>query len=100
MDPITKFLGDSLKLDQWKFTTAEDSFETSLPGVFAAGDVRADPTKQLGSAVGAGMAELLMVRHFLRVLPWAPPPVIGRPERGWSLPVAAAFPGPTNRRTP
>jgi thioredoxin reductase (NADPH) len=39
--------------------------ETSMPGVFAAGDVRAGSTKQLGSAVGDGIAALLMVRRRL-----------------------------------
>jgi thioredoxin reductase (NADPH) len=39
--------------------------ETSMPGLFAAGDVRAGSTKQLGSAVGDGIAALLMVRRHL-----------------------------------
>jgi thioredoxin reductase (NADPH) len=33
--------------------------------VFAAGDVRSGSTKQLGSAVGDGIAALLMVRRYL-----------------------------------
>jgi hypothetical protein len=37
----------------------------SVHGVFAAGDVRAGSTKQLGSAVGDGIAALLMVRRCL-----------------------------------
>jgi thioredoxin reductase (NADPH) len=40
---------------------------TSLPGVFAAGDVRSVATKQLGSAVGDGIAALLMTRRYLEV---------------------------------
>jgi thioredoxin reductase (NADPH) len=39
--------------------------ETSMPGVFAAGDVRSGSTKQLGSAVGDGIAALLMTRRYL-----------------------------------
>jgi thioredoxin reductase (NADPH) len=39
--------------------------ETSLAGVFAAGDVRSGSTKQLGSAVGDGIAALLMTRRYL-----------------------------------
>jgi thioredoxin reductase (NADPH) len=39
--------------------------ETSIPGVFAAGDVRAGSTKQLGSAVGDGITALLMARRRL-----------------------------------
>ncbi|MEE8338263.1 MAG: glutaredoxin domain-containing protein [Dehalococcoidia bacterium] len=43
-----------------------ETFESSMPGVFAAGDVRAGSTKQVGAAVGEGIAALLMVRNFLR----------------------------------
>ncbi len=37
-----------------------------MPGVFAAGDVRSGSTKQLGSAVGDGIAALLMTRRYLQ----------------------------------
>lgn len=47
------------------FIKTEESFETSLPGVFAAGDVRAGSTKQLGAAIGEGVTALLMVRRYL-----------------------------------
>ena len=36
-----------------------------MAGVFAAGDVRSGSTKQLGSAVGDGIAALLMSRRYL-----------------------------------
>jgi thioredoxin reductase (NADPH) len=38
-----------------------------MSGVFAAGDVRSGSTKQLGSAVGDGIAALLMTRRYLEV---------------------------------
>ena len=41
------------------------TMETSVAGVFAAGDVRSGSTKQLGSAVGDGIAALLMTRRYL-----------------------------------
>ncbi len=74
LDPNTSFLRGSVDLDQWGFIVA-DHFETSLPGVFAAGDCRSGSTKQLGAAVGEGIAALLAVRQFLRAhhhLPAAP----------------------------
>ncbi len=43
------------------------TMETSIPGMFAAGDVRAGSTKQLGSAVGDGIAALLMTRRYLEL---------------------------------
>lgn len=40
--------------------------ETSVPGVFAAGDVRTDSTKQVASAAGDGAAATLMIRGYLK----------------------------------
>ncbi len=66
LDPNTEFLRGTLDLDQWGFVLTNEKFETSLPGVFAAGDVRAGSTKQLGAAVGEGVTGLLMVRSYLQ----------------------------------
>jgi thioredoxin reductase (NADPH) len=41
---------------------------TSMPGVFAAGDVRSGSTKQLASAVGEGAAAAIGVRQYLDAL--------------------------------
>ena len=65
LTPNTEFLKGAVDLDQWGFVTTSGSFETSMAGVFAAGDLRAGSTKQLGSAVGEGIAALLQVRHHL-----------------------------------
>jgi thioredoxin reductase (NADPH) len=40
-------------------------FNTSVEGIFAAGDVRASSTKQLASAVGEGAAAAIQIRYFL-----------------------------------
>lgn len=42
------------------------AFETSVYGVFAAGDVRHGSTKQVASAVGEGAAAILSMREFLK----------------------------------
>lgn len=68
LDPNTGFLKGIVDLDQWGFTVTDSTLQTSLPGVFAAGDVRAGSTKQLGSAVGEGVTALLMVRQYLQKL--------------------------------
>ena len=39
--------------------------ETSMPGVFAAGDVRAGSTKQVASAAGEGATAALLIREYL-----------------------------------
>ncbi|HXH23293.1 MAG TPA: FAD-dependent oxidoreductase [Dehalococcoidia bacterium] len=66
--PNSGWLAGSLDLDAAGFIVTSDTFETSLPGVFAAGDVRDGSTKQLASAVGEGTTALLMVRNYLRKL--------------------------------
>jgi thioredoxin reductase (NADPH) len=42
--------------------------ETSVPGIFAAGDVRANSTKQVASAAGEGAAAAIMIRDYLRTV--------------------------------
>jgi thioredoxin reductase (NADPH) len=66
LTPNTGWLGDTLRLDRWGFVATDDAFATSVPGVFAAGDVRAGATKQLGAAVGDGIAALIAIRSFLQ----------------------------------
>jgi thioredoxin reductase (NADPH) len=65
LDPNTGFLKGVVDLDQWGFVMTDATFETSMQGVFAAGDVRAGSTKQLASAIGEGVTALLMVRQHL-----------------------------------
>ncbi len=65
LTPNNAFLGDALERDAGGFLVTSATMETSLPGLFAAGDVRSGSTKQLGSAVGEGIAALLMARRHL-----------------------------------
>jgi thioredoxin reductase (NADPH) len=67
LKPNSAFLGDAVERDAGGFLVTSPTMETSLPGVFAAGDVRSGSTKQLGSAVGDGIAALLMTRRYLEV---------------------------------
>jgi thioredoxin reductase (NADPH) len=66
LDPNTGFLGNSVALDDRGFVDTNDVFQTSVEGVFAAGDVRAGSTKQLASAVGEGVTALLHIRQYLQ----------------------------------
>jgi len=45
------------------------SLETSLPGVFAAGDVRAGSIKRLASAVGEGTVAVHVIHEYLQLVP-------------------------------
>jgi len=82
--PGTKWLEDCLALDdkgfiitgpdlenangdgsKWKGARAPYLLETSLPGVFAAGDVRAGNVKRVASAVGEGSISVHLVHRVL-----------------------------------
>ncbi len=65
LTPNNAFLDESVQRDAGGFLVTSPTMETSMEGVFAAGDVRSGSTKQLGSAVGDGIAALLMTRRYL-----------------------------------
>ncbi len=65
LDPNTGFLDGTVDLDERGFIRTDDTFMTSVPGVFAAGDVRVGSTKQLASAVGEGAAVAIQIRGYL-----------------------------------
>ena len=65
LDPNVDFLRDTVDLDRWSFITTNATLETSIEGVYAAGDVRSGSTKQVASAVGEGATAALMIRQYL-----------------------------------
>jgi len=87
-EPRTEWLGDAVARDRWGFiltgsdlTDDPDSHaahwtadrppllhETSLPGVFAAGDVRRGSVKRVASAVGDGATTVPLVHRHLESL--------------------------------
>ena len=66
LDPQTEFLKGIVGLDQGGFIATGPNLETSLSGVFAAGDSRVGSTKQVVSAMGEGATAALMVREYLQ----------------------------------
>jgi len=51
------------------FAGREPAFlETSVPGIFAAGDVRQGSTKQVASAAGEGATAALLIREYLKTV--------------------------------
>ncbi len=64
--PNTGFLKNTaIKLDEFGFVMTDDNLLTSMPGVFAAGDVRSGATMQIATAVGEGATAALKIRHCL-----------------------------------
>jgi len=87
LEPNTEFLQHSeILLNEWGFiVTGHDLLhssegprgyaerdphllETSVPGIFAAGDVRNNSTKQVASAAGEGASAALMIREYLKTV--------------------------------
>jgi thioredoxin reductase (NADPH) len=57
---------DELRGARWPLGRAPHLLETSLPGVFAVGDVRSGNVKRVASAVGEGSIAVSFVHQFLR----------------------------------
>jgi thioredoxin reductase (NADPH) len=87
--PRTQWLSENVARDQWGFIlTGLDlpghtghrlppgrpplPLETSLPGVFAAGDVRRGSVKRVASAVGEGAATIPLIHRYLQTTAAAP----------------------------
>jgi thioredoxin reductase (NADPH) len=56
---------DDLLGAEWPLTRAPHTLETSLPGIFAVGDVRSGSMKRVASAVGEGAAAVALVHRSL-----------------------------------
>lgn len=63
--PNTRLLQGIVEMDRYGFIRTQSNMETSISGVFAAGDCRAGSTKQVVSAAGEGATVALMVREHL-----------------------------------
>lgn len=88
LDPNTAFLQETgVRLDKWGFIETGHrlvheanlrpplfaqrdpaALETAVPGIFAAGDARAESTKQVASAAGEGATAALLIRDYLRTV--------------------------------
>ena len=51
---------------RWKLERDPYLLETSVPGIFACGDVRSGPVKRVASAVGEGSMAIAFVHQYLR----------------------------------
>ena len=82
--PLTDWLGDAVRRDErgfvitggaltaggapWPLNRTPFPLETSIPGVFAAGDVRSDSMKRVASAVGEGAMAVSFVHSYLATM--------------------------------
>jgi thioredoxin reductase (NADPH) len=61
----TDLTAEDLRKAEWPLARPPHRFETSIPRVFAVGDVRAGSTKRVASAVGEGAGCISLVHSVL-----------------------------------
>ncbi|MGE5229336.1 MAG: thioredoxin-disulfide reductase [Deltaproteobacteria bacterium] len=63
--PNTAWLKDTVELDEYGYIVTDGLLRTELPGVFACGDARANPLKQIAMAVGEGALAAVQAERYL-----------------------------------
>jgi thioredoxin reductase (NADPH) len=66
LDPNSQFIKDTtIRRDEIGLVITDQQLQTSMPGVFAAGDIRSGATMQIASAAGEGATAALKIREYL-----------------------------------
>jgi thioredoxin reductase (NADPH) len=66
--PNNELVKDQLELDPLGFVVTDNDMQTSVPGVFAAGDIRSKILRQIATAVGEGATAAFAVEKYLESL--------------------------------
>ena len=64
--PNAEFLPEVVELDQYGFIIVDANMQTSVAGVYAAGDVRSTPLRQIATAVGDAAIAAFSAEHYLQ----------------------------------
>jgi len=68
MDPVSEFVRGLVELNEWNQIKVGKEMETSMPGIFAAGDVTDACPQQVATAVGSGVSAAIAVDEYLQRL--------------------------------
>ena len=63
--PNNEFLRNLVELDEQGHIAVDSKMETSVPGIFAAGDIRVTSLRQVATAVGDGAMAAISVERFI-----------------------------------
>ena len=63
--PVTEFVKGQLELTQGGYVAADESTRTNIPGVFAVGDLRDKPVRQIVTAVADGATAAHFAQEFI-----------------------------------
>ncbi|MBW2654000.1 MAG: thioredoxin-disulfide reductase [Deltaproteobacteria bacterium] len=66
--PNTSFLNDAVETDKFGFIRSDAKMQTSVSGVYAVGDVRDTPLRQISTAVGDAAIAAVSAEHFIENL--------------------------------
>ena len=76
--PNTSFLGDLFPdMDPGSHLPTNEHMETSIPGIYAVGDVRQNSYRQIATAVGEGVTAAMAAEH--RLMEWGYEPTTDAP---------------------
>ncbi len=68
LNPSSKFLKGVVDLDDTGFVITNEKMETSVSGIFAAGDIRAKKIRQIVTACGEGAEAAIHAYHYIESL--------------------------------
>lgn len=71
LEPRTHFLKGVVQLDEGGYIVTNEDCETSMKGIFAAGDCRKKPLRQITTAVGDGATAAFAVQNYLESKEWS-----------------------------
>jgi len=64
-EPNIKFVADYFETDERGYIVTDEFLRTNIPGVYAAGDIRNTPLRQVATAVGDGALAAVQVEKYL-----------------------------------
>ena len=68
VNPNSEFVKDKIKLNDWGYIVTDENMQTSVPGVYAIGDVRDTPVRQITTAVGDGTVAAVSALNYIESL--------------------------------
>ncbi|WP_022666039.1 thioredoxin-disulfide reductase [Desulfospira joergensenii] len=68
IEPNADFINDQVKTDAFGFVMADAHMQTNVPGVYAVGDVRDTPLRQIATAVGDAAIAAVSAEHYIENL--------------------------------